>query len=367
MTQLQADSFDHVQGEHEDMEEGQYPMSKEMTSPSNAWRSLGRTGIEVSSVGIGTWAMGDEWGTQQDQESIAALHRALDMGCRLIDTAQAYGQGRSEQLIGRVLKERGERVPVTTKVPPMDGNWETIPGVTTMREKFPATYLIERCEMSLRNLQMDYVDVYQLHTWCPSWNDETEWYEAMLKLKEQGKIKAIGISVSDHRPDEANGTIAAGRVESIQVIYNLLDQRPRSQLFPLAHTHNVGILARVPLASGALTGTWNEHKTFSQDDWRANVFTGETLRRTVARVNKLQEVAADVGSDMLALAIRFCISDPTVSSVIPGARNQRQAETLMRAMQAGPLPHNAIERIEELWEQDFKHQIRTSIGAGSEG
>ena len=341
-------------------------MSKETASPSSARRSLGRTGIEVSSVGIGTWAMGAEWGTQQDQESIAALHKALDMGCRLLDTAQVYGQGRSEQLIGRVLKERGERVPIATKVPPMDGIWETIPGVTNIREKFPASYLIERCEVSLRNLQVDYVDVYQLHTWCPSWNEEIEWYEAMLRLKEQGKIRAIGISVSDHRPDEANGTIAAGRVESIQVIYNLLEQRPRYQLFPLARIHNVGILARVPLASGALTGTWDEHKTFPPDDWRANVFTGETLRRTVIRVNKLKEIAADTGSDMLEFAIRFCISDPTVSSVIPGARNPRQAEALMRAMQAGPLPHSAIERIEELWEQDFKHQIRTSIGPGSE-
>jgi aryl-alcohol dehydrogenase-like predicted oxidoreductase len=342
-------------------------MNYQSTSSSyNVYRQLGRTGIEVSSVGIGTWAMGAEWGTQEDQESIATLHRALDLGCRLIDTAQVYGDGRSEQLIGRVLKERGEHVPVATKVPPMDGNWETIPDVTDIREKFPAHYLIERCEVSLRNLQMDCVDVYQLHTWCPSWNNETEWYEAMLKLKEQGKIKAIGISVSDNRPDEANDTIAAGRVDSIQVIYNLLEQRPRFHLFPLARTHNVGILARVPLASGALSGTWTEHKTFAPDDWRANVFTGETLRRTVSHVNALKQIAAEVGCSMLEFAVRYCISDPAVSSTIPGARTPEQAEALMRAMQASPLPEGALRRIEELWEQEFKHQIRTSIGPGSE-
>jgi aryl-alcohol dehydrogenase-like predicted oxidoreductase len=338
-----------------------------MTPSVGGLRPLGRTGIEVSSVGIGTWAMGSQWGTQQDQDSIKALHRALDLGCRLIDTAQAYGDGRSEQLIGRVFKERGECVPVATKVPPMDLNWDTTPGISQIRDKFPGRYLIERCELSLRNLQVDYLDVYQLHTWCPSWNDETEWYEAMRKLKEQGKIKAIGISVSDHRPDEANGTIAAGRVESVQVIYNLLEQRPRYQLFPLAREHGVGILARVPLASGALSGTWDERKTFDPDDWRAEVFTGETLRRTVARVDKLKEIAADVGCDMVEFAIRYCISDPSVSSVIPGARNPRQAETLMRAMRAGPLPQDAIARIEELWEQDFKHHIQTSIGSSSEG
>ena len=343
-------------------------MNEQSTSSSyHVYRRLGSTDIEVSSVGIGTWAMGAGWGTQEDQQSIAALHRALDLGCRLIDTAQAYGDGRSEQLIGRVLKERGEHVPVATKVPPMDGNWDTIPGVTDIREKFPAHYLIERCEMSLHNLQVDCVDVYQLHTWCPSWNHETEWYEAMLKLKEQGKIKAIGISVSDHRPDEANGTIAAGRVESIQVIYNLLEQRPRSHLFPLARTHHVGILARVPLASGALSGTWDEHKTFAPDDWRASVFSGETLRRTVAHVNALKQIAAEVGCSMLEFALRFCISDPTVSSTIPGARTPEQAESLMHAMQAGPLPEAALRRIDELWEQEFKHHIRTSIGPGSEG
>jgi aryl-alcohol dehydrogenase-like predicted oxidoreductase len=147
-----------------------------------------------------------------------------------------------------------------------------------------------------------------------------------------------------------------------------LEQRPRFQLFPLAHTHNVGILARVPLASGALTGTWTEHKTFAPDDWRATVFTGETLRRTVFRVNVLKQIAADVGcNNMLDFAIRYCISDPTVSSTIPGARTPEQAESLLRSMQAGPLPESALKRIEDLWEQDFKHQIRTSIGPGSEG
>jgi aryl-alcohol dehydrogenase-like predicted oxidoreductase len=130
-------------------------MNDQSTSSYHVYRHLGSTDIEVSSVGIGTWAMGAGWGTQEDQQSIATLHRALDLGCRLIDTAQVYGDGRSEQLIGRVLKERSEHVPVATKVPPMDGNWDTIPGVTNIREKFPAHYLIERCEMSLRNLEVD--------------------------------------------------------------------------------------------------------------------------------------------------------------------------------------------------------------------
>ena len=145
-------------------------------------RPLGSTGIQVSAVGLGTWAMGAQWGPQDDQESLRTLHHALDLGCQFIDTAQEYGNGRSEQLIGRVFQERGARVPVGTKVPPIDMQWETTPGVTKIQEKFPAQYLIDRCEGSLRNLRTDCLEVCFLHTWSPSWNEETEWYEAMLKL-----------------------------------------------------------------------------------------------------------------------------------------------------------------------------------------
>jgi aryl-alcohol dehydrogenase-like predicted oxidoreductase len=183
-------------------------------------RPLGRSGIEVSAVGLGTWAIGSGWGSQNDKDSVAAIHRALDLGCRFLDTAQVYGEGRSERLIAGVFKDRGQRVPVATKVPPMDYVWEVEPG-TAMREKFPARYLIERCEESLRNLQTDRLDVYQLHSWSPEWNDETEWHETMLKLREQGKIRAFGVSVLDTQPDSANGAIVAGRVDSVQLVYKL--------------------------------------------------------------------------------------------------------------------------------------------------
>ena len=189
------------------------------TPATGEMRTLGQTGIETSAVGLGTWAIGAAWGSQNEKDSVAAIQRALDLGCRFIDTAQVYGEGRSERLIARVFKDRGQRVPVATKVPPKDYIWEkTAPG-TLMREKFPAQYLIERCEQSLRNLATDCLDVYQLHTWSAKWNDETEWYETMLKLREQGKIRAIGVSVLDTQPDSANGVIVAGRVDSVQLVY----------------------------------------------------------------------------------------------------------------------------------------------------
>jgi aryl-alcohol dehydrogenase-like predicted oxidoreductase len=328
-------------------------------------RPLGQTGIEVSAVGIGTWAIGSGWGQQSEDESVAELHRALDLGCRFIDTAQAYGDGQSERVIARVFKERGERVPVATKVPPMDLDWETIPSVTHIRDKYPARYIIERCEVSLRNLQTDCLDVYQFHTWSASWNEEGEWYETMLKLREQGKIRAIGISVHDTRPDEANGSIAAGHVDSVQLVYNILDQRPRTQVFPLARQHNVGILARVPLASSALSGRWTRETTFPRGDWRADVFTGEELERTLRYVDDLRFLEASGGS-MVEAAIRFAFSDPAVSSTIPGTRNAAQTETIQRAWQAGPLPEETLQRLYSLWETQFSRHIQTSIGGASE-
>lgn len=324
-------------------------------------RTLGRTGIEVSSVGIGTWAIGSMWGQQDEEDSQRALHRALDLGCHLIDTAQAYGNGRSERLIGRVFRERGERVPVASKVPPKDGDWDTQPGVSQIRDKFPPEYLIERCEVSLRNLQIDCLDVYQLHTWSSSWNEETAWYEAMVKLRDQGKIRAIGISVQDNEPAQANGTIAAGRVDTIQLIYNLLDERPAEEVFPLARQHGVGILARVPLASGALAGRWNRQTTFPEGDWRREVFNGETLERTLRYVEQVRFLETTSNGSLIEAAVRFCLSDSTVSSVIPGVRNASQVEAVMRAMHWGPLTEVELERIRELWQSEFRHHIQTSI------
>jgi aryl-alcohol dehydrogenase-like predicted oxidoreductase len=324
-------------------------------------RALGHTGIQVSAVGQGTWAMGAKWGPTDDQQSMRTLHHALDLGCRFIDTAQEYGDGRSEQLIGRVFRERGERVPVGTKVPPIDMLWETTPGVTQIREKFPAQYLIERCEVSLRNLGVDCLDVYYLHTWCPSWNEETEWYEAMQRLRDQGKIKGIGISVSDARPAEANGSIEAGRVDVVQLIYNMLDQRAATEVFPVARQHNVGMVARVPLASGALVGHWTPRTTFPPDDWRHDVFVGETLERTLLYVDQLRFLAEGPARSLPEAAIRFCISDPTVSSVIPGARSPEEAEANMLAWRQGPLPKGELQRVQALWQGVFRYFIRTSF------
>lgn len=332
-------------------------------------RELGATGIQVTVVGLGTWAMGSQWGEQEDEESVRTLHHALDEGCRFLDTALAYGQGRSERLIARVFRERGERVPVATKIPPKDYQWETVPGVTKIQDKFPAQYIIDSCETSLRNLGADTIDVLQLHTWCSGWTDELEWYETMVKLRDQGKIRAIGVSVPDARPDEANGLIAAERVDSVQLIYNILDQRAAPGVFPLAREHHVGILARVPLASGALAGKWSSATTFSEGDWRAEVFTGNTLERTLDYVRQLRFLEAGSDGSLVEAAVRFAFSDPAVTTTIPGARNPGQVDPLMRAMERGPLSLDELAQLRALWDTQFSQYIQTSIqpvaGAGA--
>jgi len=311
------------------------------------YRTLGRTGFRVSEIGFGAWAIGAEmWGPQDDADSIAALHRALDLGCTFIDTAQVYGDGHSERLIARVFRERGERVTVATKVPPKNRIWGPSPG-TDINAVFPPDYIIERCEVSLRNLETDCLDIYQLHTWCPTWDQETDWYEAMLKLRQAGKIRAIGISVSDGRPGEANAHIAAGRVDTIQVIYNILDQSPERDLFPLAQAQNTGIIARVPLASGALTGRWTRETIFPAGDWRGEQ-EREWVVEQVEKVEKLGFLTED-GTPLAVAALKFCLSHPAVSTVIPGIRNVRQAEINLSASDGRPLPPEHLVRIRELF------------------
>lgn len=298
-------------------------------------KKLGAHGPEVTVLGFGAWAIGSQWGPQDDELSKQAIGRALDLGYGFIDTAYAYGEGRSERLIAQVFAERKMRVAVATKVPPKDRHWAPPLG-TPIKQAFPPEYIVESCEKSLKNLRTDCLDLLQLHTWCADWNATDDWYEAMVRLRKDGKIRGIGISVSDERPDEANDTVAMGRIDSIQVIYNILDQEARQNLFPLALKHQVGIIARVPLASGALSGKFREDTVFPEGDWRRDFLKGETLRQMVAKVHQVQEA---VGSDepLAVRALQFCVQEEAVTCVIPGIRTPQQAEQNARAQSAPPL------------------------------
>jgi aryl-alcohol dehydrogenase-like predicted oxidoreductase len=336
-----------------------------MTQIEHSSVSIGEAGLIGSHVGIGTWAIGGGWGPQPEEQSLATLHQALEMGCRLIDTAALYGNGRAERLIAQAFKEHGSRVTTITKIYPLNYHWSPSSG-TPIEAIYPKEHILRQVEGSLRRLETDCLDAVLFQTWCPSWSAETTWYETMRALQQAGKIRTFGISVSDHRPDDANGVIEARRVDIIEAPYSLLDQRASSRLFPLAERYRVSIIARTPLASGALTGTWHQGTKFHRQDWRRRVFRGELLQETLQRVSRLQSLI-DSNTPMAHIALRFCLSHPAVTTVIPGVRRVEQVQCNLAALESEPLSLDMLKCLTEVWQQEMSEHVRTSIGEEGEG
>ncbi len=326
---------------------------------------LGSVRLPISRFGIGTWAIGGGWGPQPEKVSLQALYCALEMGCGLIDTAALYGNGRAEQLIARAFKEYGQRVTTLTKIFPLNYHWAPASG-TPMTDIYPPQHILAQTEASLRRLETDCLDALLFQTWCPTWSEETTWYETMLKLREQGKIRTFGISVSDHRPDDANSVITAGLVDIIEAPYSILDQRAAELLFPLAQQQHVSIIARTPLASGALAGSWYEGMKFHRDDWRRRVFRGDLLRQTVQRVAEVKSLVESM-APLAQIALRFCLGHPAVSCVIPGVRSPEQVQCNLASSVKEPLPQQIQDHITHLWCEEFQFNVRTSIGEEGEG
>ena len=319
----------------------------------------------MSRIGIGTWAIGGGWGPQSDDDSLKALHEALDSGCQLFDTAPLYGNGHAEELLAQVLRERGKRATIITKVYPLDYQWAPAAG-TPIDNVFPIEHIIGQVEGSLRRLGVDCIDCLMLQTWCPSWDRERSWYHTMHYLRDQGKIRAFGISTSDHRHNEVNGVIEAGLIDIVEVPYSILDQRAAERLFPLALKHHTSVIARSPLASEALTGLWNEQTKFPRGDWRRRVFRGEVLQRTVRRVNRVKALI-DADVSLAQIALRFCLSHSAITTVIPGVQNAQQVKCNLVVIEQGPLPQELLDRIAMLWREDFCYNVRTSVGEEGEG
>lgn len=287
---------------------------------------MGKTGFEVSEVGYGAWGIGkDAWVGAEDEESVRALNRAIDLGLNFVDTALAYGDGHSERLVGGVLKERSERVYVASKVPPKNRRWPAPEGLP-VEEAFPGDYVTECTERSLGNLGVEALDLQQFHVWQDDWVGQGEWLEAVERLKKDGKIRAFGVSINDHQPENAIRLIETGVVDTVQVIYNVFEQSPEDRLLPACAEHGVGVIARVPLDEGGLTGTITPETTFEEDDLRNRYFAGDRKREVQ---NRVQGIATDLGMETDGLAeaaLRYILSHPTVSTVIPGMRSVRNVE-----------------------------------------
>jgi aryl-alcohol dehydrogenase-like predicted oxidoreductase len=318
------------------------------------YRTLGRTGWQISEIGYGAWGIGgQQWRGCTDDESVSALRRALELDLNFIDTALAYGDGHSEKLVGEVVREAGRQVYVATKVPPKNRLWPARPGIG-IQEVFPYDYIIRSTEESLRNLRLETVDLQQLHVWNPEWLEREEWRRAFEDLKNSGKVRAVGVSISDHRPDSALDLVKSGLIDTIQVIYNIFDQSPERNLFPLVMERNVGILARVPLDEGSLTGDVNEDSVFEPGEFRAFYFRGDRKRQVAGRVSALQADLAGVDGTLAQIALRFCLSHPAVSTVIPGMRRVRNVESNCAVSEKGPLPDNVREVLRRhAWDRNF--------------
>jgi aryl-alcohol dehydrogenase-like predicted oxidoreductase len=319
-------------------------------------RRLGRTGWRVSEIGYGAWQIGGtQWGDITDDAGRAAVEAALEAGVDFFDTALAYGHGRSERLIGDVLRASGDRdrLYVATKIPPINWQWPASHD-SAVGDVFPADWIRDCAMRSLENLGGDPIDLLQLHVWTDAWTDEPEWYEALVALQDEGVIRAFGVSANDHDPASAVRVVRSGRVDTVQVIYNVFDQTPEDELFPAAQAGDVGVIARVPLDEGALGGGFRLDTKFAEGDMRRAYFQGARLGETVRRVERLRPLLANDGQALAQGALRFCLSHPAVSTVIPGSADPVHVRDNAVASDLGVLdPTSRIKLKSHAWPRNF--------------
>jgi aryl-alcohol dehydrogenase-like predicted oxidoreductase len=284
------------------------------------------------------------WTGSNDDESMAALERSLALGCTFFDTALAYGNGRSEKLLGQVLaRHRGERPIVATKIPPKNLRWPALPDYA-LDDVFPPDHIRRCTETSLTNLGLSSCDVQQFHVWDDSWASDDRWVRAVDDLKREGLIRAFGISVNRWMPTNVLRAIETGMIDCIQVVYNLFDQNPEDELFPACRERGIAVIARVPFDEGSLTGTLTRESSWPEGDWRNIYFTRAHLAETLNRVDEVEE---DLPPRMTLpeLALRFILANPDVTTVIPGMRSVRHVESNLRVSDGQPLPEDLRSRL----------------------
>jgi len=308
------------------------------------YRRFGRTGWQVGEVGYGMWGMGG-WSGSDDEESLASLQRAVDLGCNFFDTAFVYGDGHSEGLLGRLVRANpGKKLYVATKVPPKNRKWPSRREFS-LDDTFPPEHIEEYVHRSLANSGLDSFDLMQLHVWEDAWVEDDRWAKKLDELRSQGLIRAVGISINRWEPWNGVRAVRSGLVDAVQVIYNIFDQNPEDELFPACAEREVAVIARVPFDEGTLTGTLTKESTWPEGDWRNTYFVPENLIPSVERADRLKPVAERAGLSLPEMAMRFILSHPAVSTIIPGMRKQRHVESNIAASDAGPLPQELLEEL----------------------
>jgi aryl-alcohol dehydrogenase-like predicted oxidoreductase len=307
------------------------------------YRRFGRTNWQVSEIGYGMWGMAG-WTGSDDMESLQSMQLAVDLGCNFFDTAWAYGDGHSERLLGKLVAANPQtRIYTATKVPPKNRQWPTRRG-DRLDDVFPAAYIREYAERSLTNVGLPQLDLLQFHVWEDAWAGDERWQRAVDDLRREGLIRAVGVSVNRWEPANVLETLRTGLVDAVQVIYNIFDQAPEDELFPLCRELDVGVIARVPFDEGSLTGTLTKESTWPKDDWRNLYFVPENLSPTVDRVRALRPLVP-AGMTLPEMALRFILSDQDVDVVIPGMRKQTNVRANVATSDAGPLPVELIAQL----------------------
>jgi len=309
------------------------------------YRKLGRTNWMVSEIGYGMWGMAG-WTGSDDEESFNSLQMAVDMGCNFFDTAWGYGEGKSESILGQLIRANKDlKLYTATKIPPKNFKWPARPEYT-LEDCYPPGHIEEYVEKSLRNAGLDSYDIMQFHTWEDDWLKDDRGIKKMIDLKEQGLFHAIGISLNRWEPWNGVKAVRSGLIDTVQVIYNIFDQNPKDELFPACREMNVGVIARVPFDEGSLTGTLTKDSKWPEGDWRNTYFVPENLISSVEHADALKPLVPE-GMTMPEMALRFILGEPTVSTIIPGMRKPHHASMNMAASDAGPLDPDLMKELEK--------------------
>ena len=318
------------------------------------YRKFGRTGFDVSDIGYGLWGMSG-WSGSNDEESLSSMQLSVDQGCNFFDTAWAYGEGKSDGLLGEIMQRNsGKRLYAASKIPPANDRWPALPEYK-YHEVFSPKHVFQDADRIRKQLRSDSIDLLQFHVWDDSWTDEDDFRSTVEKLKKDGTIRFFGLSINRWEPNNALKALRTGLVDAVQVIYNIFDQAPEDELFPACRELNVGVIARVPLDEGGLSGKLTKDTKFPKGDWRSGYFGPENLANTVDRAEELKKVLPSAMS-LPEMALRFVLSNPTVSTQIVGMRKPEHVRQNIAMSDKGPLSPDLLKELKEhRWDRKPAH------------
>ncbi len=321
-------------------------MKRKLNTIEMNYRTFGRTSWNISEIGYGMWGMGGDWKGGNEEESYKALDLAVERGCNFFDTAWAYAEGKSETMLAALLdRHPNKKLYVATKIPPKNFTWPS-KRAFTLDMCFPKEHIENYVEKSLKNLNVDQIDLIQFHVWEDSWANVDEWKEAIHYLKKEGKIDRVGVSVNRWEPENCLETLRTGEIDAVQVIYNIFDQAPEDQLFPLCEALDIGVIARVPFDEGSLTGNLTKDTVFEEGDWRSTYFVEENLKSSVEHADALRPLIPS-HMTMAEMALKFILHHPAVSTIIPGMRKLHHVEMNMAISESEPLGENLMNSLRQ--------------------